>query len=125
DGVVHVDLVAVAFDPRAKRRVHVLHRIEVARRDHDEVGRHGFGLDHRPRGTLALPRDTELALLDRRHQLLLGAYVEGVDLVEEQYSFVRLVDRTGLDAVVTRRLHPARLERVVTDVAEQRAGVGT
>src|SRR5699024_6532965 len=44
DGVVHVDLVAVAFDPRAKRRVHVLHRIEVARRDHDEVGRHGFGL---------------------------------------------------------------------------------
>ena len=124
DGVVHVDLVAVPLDTGAERGVHVLHGVEVAGGDHDEIRRHRLGLHHRPRGAFALAGDRELTLLDRGHQLLLGANVEGVDLVDEQHTLVGFVDRPGLNAVVAGRLHPAGLEGVVAHVAEQRAGVG-
>jgi len=103
--------------------VHVLHGVEVPGRDHDEVGRDGLGLDHRARGALGLARDREFALLDRRHEVLLAPDVERVDLVDEQHALVRLVDGARLDAVVAGRLHPTGLERVVPNVAEQRAGV--
>ena len=82
-------------------------------------------VDHRTRGALGLARDREFALLDRRHEVLLAPDVERVDLVEEQHALVHLVDGARFDAVVTRRLHPTGLERVVPDVPEERTRVRT
>ena len=101
--------------------MHPLNRVEVSGGDQDEVAWNGLGLDHCPGGPLALAHDREFLLLHRGQEALLALHAEDVDLVDEQYAFVGLVNRTGFDALMGRRLEPATLERVVLDVPKKRA----
>src|SRR6266700_1131670 len=120
---LHVDLVTVTADPRPQRRMHALHGVEVPRSHEDEIAGHGFRLDHRAGGPLALADDGELLLLHGRQQGLLALHSEHVDLVDEQDALVRFVNRTGFDALVGGRLEAAALERVVLHVPEEGARV--
>ena len=120
---LHVELVAVAPDTRPERRVHRLHAVDVPRGNQDEIGGDRLGLDHRAGRPLGLAYDRELPLLERGEERMLTLDLEEVDLVQEQDTTVRLVDRADLDPLVRRGLETAGLERVVFHVPEERAGV--
>ncbi len=59
-----------------------------------------------------------------RQQSLLFFQTQEVDFVDVKHPFVGAVDGAGLNTVVSRRLHTARLERVVADITEQGARQG-
>src|SRR6266508_611107 len=120
---LHVDLVTVSADPRPQRRMHALDCVEVPRGHEDEIAGHGFRLHHRAGGPLALTDDGELLLLHGGQQGLLAFHAEHVDLVDEEDALVGLMNRTGFDALMGRRLEAAALERVMLHVPEERARV--
>ena len=121
----HIDFVPVPADTGAECRVHTLDRIEVSCSHHHEPAGHRFGADHRTARALALPGDGEFPFLQGREEVLLGVGVQRVDLIDKQDAAIRAVDRTGFDPVMRRGLKAAALERVMPDIAEQGAGMGT
>ena len=103
--------------------MHSLHGIQISRHDHDEVAGHGLRSDQCSRASLALAGDGILALLQSSKQALLRLRAQGVYLVYEENSLVRLMNGPAFHPLVGWRLQASGLEGIMADISQEGAGV--